>query len=58
MVKEGFFLAKTRGCAVGLTITNVMAVSLDGKIASHAGETDSARRTLNFTNDVDRQHVR
>lgn len=41
-----------------MIITNVMAVSLDGKIASHPGERDSERRALGFTNDDDREHLR
>lgn len=34
-----------------------MAVSLDGRIASHPGETDKTRRDLGFTNDDDRAHL-
>jgi 5-amino-6-(5-phosphoribosylamino)uracil reductase len=40
-----------------LRITNVMAVSLDGRIASHPGERDEARHQLGFTNDDDHAHV-
>lgn len=40
-----------------MIITNVMAVSLDGRIASQPGETDVARRALGFTNDDDRAHL-
>jgi 5-amino-6-(5-phosphoribosylamino)uracil reductase len=40
-----------------MKITNVMAVSLDGRIASHPGEKDSERRALGFTNDDDRAHI-
>ncbi len=40
-----------------MKITNVMAVSLDGRIASQPGERDSARRALGFTNDDDRAHI-
>jgi 5-amino-6-(5-phosphoribosylamino)uracil reductase len=39
-------------------IINVMAVSLDGRIASHPGETDRARRAVGFTDDVDRAHLK
>ena len=34
-----------------------MAVSLDGRIASHPGETDAARAGLGFTNEDDRRHL-
>jgi 5-amino-6-(5-phosphoribosylamino)uracil reductase len=40
-----------------LEIINVMAASLDGKIASHPGERDKTRRELGFTNDDDRAHL-
>src|SRR5690606_32512246 len=40
-----------------LTITNVMAVSLDGFIASHPGESDADRRSLGFTDNTDRDHL-
>lgn len=40
-----------------MKVTNVMAVSLDGRIASRPGETDKERRALGFTNDDDRAHV-
>ncbi len=40
-----------------MKITNVMAISLDGRIASHPGEKDSERRALGFTNADDRAHI-
>nr|AIA18695.1 RibD C-terminal domain protein [uncultured bacterium] len=40
-----------------MKITNVMAVSVDGRIASHPGEKDKERRELGFTNDDDRAHI-
>ena len=40
-----------------MQITNVMAVSLDGRIASHPDETDEERSRLGFTNDDDREHL-
>lgn len=40
-----------------MQIINVMAASLDGRIASHAGEADGSRRALGFTNDDDHQHL-
>ncbi len=40
-----------------MKVTNVMAVSLDGRIASHPGEKDKERRALGFTNDDDRAHI-
>jgi riboflavin biosynthesis pyrimidine reductase len=40
-----------------LIITNVMAVSLDGRIASYPNEPDADRRQLGFTNDDDHQHL-
>lgn len=40
-----------------MRITNIMAVSLDGRIASHEGETDAARRALSFTNADDHRHL-
>jgi len=39
------------------SITNVMAVSLDGRIASHPAERDEARQRLGFTNHDDRAHL-
>lgn len=41
-----------------MEIVNVMAVSLDGKIASHPLESDQQRRSYNFTNPDDQAHVR
>ncbi|TWW08442.1 diaminohydroxyphosphoribosylaminopyrimidine reductase [Planctomyces bekefii] len=40
-----------------MEVINVMAVSLDGKIASYPGEPDAERRQLGFTNDDDHQHL-
>lgn len=40
-----------------MKVTNVMAVSLDGRIATHPGEKDLERRAMGFTNDDDRAHV-
>lgn len=40
-----------------MVIVNVMAVSLDGRIATRPDEPDRERRALGFTNDDDRQHV-
>ena len=41
-----------------VTITNVMAVSLDGRIGKHAIESDHERRAYHFTNLDDREFVR
>lgn len=41
-----------------VTITNVMAISLDGMIGKHALESDSERRAYDFTNMDDREFVR
>ena len=41
-----------------VSVTNVMAVSLDGYIASYPGESDADRRRLGFTNEADRQYIR
>jgi len=41
-----------------MKIVNVMAVSLDGKIASHPRESDQQRRVYGFTNQDDQDHVR
>jgi 5-amino-6-(5-phosphoribosylamino)uracil reductase len=43
---------------MSVTITNVMAVSLDGMIGRHALESDSERRAYRFTNMDDREFVR
>lgn len=43
---------------MSLTITNVMAVSLDGLIGKHALESDVERRAYDFTNMDDRDFVR
>lgn len=40
-----------------MQIINVMAASLDGRIASHPNETDVARQTLGFTTADDRAHL-
>ena len=40
-----------------MTVTNVMAISLDGAIAAHDGETDGARQQAGFTSEADRQHL-
>lgn len=41
-----------------VTITNVMAMSLDGRIGKHSLESDGARRSYGFTNMDDREWVR
>ena len=41
-----------------MKIINVMAASLDGKIAAHSLESDGARRNYGFTNDEDKEVVR
>ncbi len=41
-----------------VTITNVMAISLDGMIGKHALESDVERRAYDFTNLDDREFVR
>ena len=41
-----------------VTITNVMAISLDGLIGRNAFESDVERRKYNFTNSDDREFVR
>ena len=41
-----------------MKIVNVMAASLDGKIAAHSLESDGARRDYGFTNDDDKNFVR
>lgn len=43
---------------MSVTITNVMAISLDGRIGKHSLESDGARRTYGFTNMDDREWVR
>ena len=43
---------------MSVTITNVMAISLDGMIGMHALESDVERRAYNFTNMDDREFVR
>lgn len=43
---------------MNVTITNVMAISLDGMIGKHALESDLDRRAYNFTNMDDREFVR
>ncbi len=43
---------------MNVTITNVMAISLDGMIGKHALESDSERRAYDFTNMDDREFVR
>jgi riboflavin biosynthesis pyrimidine reductase len=40
-----------------MLITNVMAVSVDGRIASHANESDAERLALGFTNGDDFNHL-
>lgn len=40
-----------------MKITNVMAVSLDGKIGLHHDESDADRRAYGFTNEEDRANV-
>lgn len=44
--------------ASGVTITNVMAGSLDGAIASHPDESDDQRKAMGFINEADHAHVR
>lgn len=41
-----------------MKIVNVMAASLDGKIAAHSLESDGARRDYGFTNEDDKAYVR
>lgn len=41
-----------------MKIVNVMAATLDGKIAGHSLESDKARRDYGFTNKVDQEFVR
>ena len=41
-----------------VTITNVMAGSLDGAIASHPNESDDERKAMGFINETDHEHVR
>lgn len=43
---------------MSVTITNVMAISLDGLIGKHALESDTERRAYDFTNMDDRDFVR
>jgi riboflavin biosynthesis pyrimidine reductase len=43
---------------MSVTITNVMAISLDGMIGKHALESDVERRAYDFTNMDDREFVR
>jgi riboflavin biosynthesis pyrimidine reductase len=43
---------------MSVTVTNVMAVSLDGLIGKNALESDVERRKYNFTNSDDREFVR
>ena len=43
---------------MSVTITNVMAISLDGRIGKHSLESDGARRAYGFTNMDDREWVR
>lgn len=43
---------------MSVTITNVMAVSLDGRIGKHALECDNQRRAYDFTNADDSEWVR
>ena len=43
---------------MSVIITNVMAISLDGRIGKHALESDGARRSYGFTNMDDREWVR
>lgn len=43
---------------MSLTLTNVMAISLDGRIGKHALESDGQRRSYGFTNMDDREWVR
>lgn len=39
-------------------VTNVMAGSLDGAIASHPNESDDQRKAMGFINEADHDHVR
>ena len=43
---------------MSVTVTNIMAVSLDGLIGSNSLESDVERRNYNFTNNDDREFVR
>ena len=43
---------------MSVTVTNVMAVSLDGRIGKHKLESDYERHSYNFTNEDDKNWVR
>jgi 5-amino-6-(5-phosphoribosylamino)uracil reductase len=43
---------------MAVTVTNIMAISLDGMIGKHALESDVERRAYDFTNTDDRDFVR
>jgi len=45
------------GCTMEMKVINIMASSLDGRIASHANESDAERKRLGFTNDADHEHM-
>ncbi|MDA0304615.1 MAG: dihydrofolate reductase family protein [Bacteroidetes bacterium] len=40
-----------------MQVINLMAASLDGRIASHADESDAERKRLGFTNEADHVHM-
>lgn len=40
-----------------MQVINMMAASLDGRIASHPNESDADRKRLGFTNEADHQHM-
>lgn len=44
-----------KNCSI--QVTNVMAISLDGKIARHHHESDLERREFGFTSTADRDHL-
>jgi riboflavin biosynthesis pyrimidine reductase len=46
------------GCMVAMKVINIMAASLDGRIASHANESDAERKRHGFTNEADHEHMK
>ncbi|HAW73854.1 MAG TPA: hypothetical protein DCX00_08555 [Flavobacteriales bacterium] len=45
------------GCTMEMKVINIMAASLDGRIASHANESDAERKRHGFTNEADHEHM-
>ena len=41
-----------------MKVINIMATSLDGRIASHANESDAERKRHGFTNEADHEHMK